>query len=318
MALRWTAALLIGVAFLPAPACGSTASDIAALRKDVQTRKGIARRRAARKLIAMGAPAKAAILELAKSDDIVIRRAALRRVIDISGAEALPVLTAALADPSPLVRAVVVEELIGMKPRTPAVKAALMQATQDKDTAVRKAAASAFWTFRRNVVPLRKRPGWDHAIEVIAKKALPTTGWKFRADPSRVGHVRNWFGPKLDEKDWHAITIDKFWHDALPKKVGKHEGIGWYRTVVTFPAKPKAEFNEVVLHFEAVDESTWLWVNGKYAGVHDMGPGGWRTPFDVDIGPFVKWGQPNHIAVRVLNTAGAGGIYKPVEFQVLK
>jgi len=104
----------------------------------------------------------------------------------------------------------------------------------------------------------------------------------------------------------------------LPEKVGRFMGIGWYRTTVTFPQKPEGTINQVVLRFEAVDESTWLWINGEYAGVHDIGPAGWRTPFDLDITPFVKWGQPNHLAVRVLNTAGAGGIYKPVEFQVLR
>ena len=318
MALRLIAGLWVALVFLPAPVRGSTASDITALRKDVRTRKGIARRRAARKLIAMGAPAKAAILELTRADDVIIRRAALRRVIDVCPTDALSVLTAALSDPNPLVRVVAVEELVAVKPRTKEVEAALMRATQDRDTAVRKAAASAFWTFHRHVVPLRRRPGWDHAIEVIANKPLPTTGWKFRTDPSRVGHVRHWFDPKLDEKGWHDIVSGMFWHDALPKKVGQYEGIAWYRTVVTFPAKPKGEFNEVVLHFEAVDESTWLWINGQYAGMHDIGPGGWRTPFDIDVGPFVEWGQPNHIAVRVLNTAGAGGIYKPAEIQVLK
>ena len=318
MTLRLIAGLWVAFVLLPAPARGSAASDIATLQKAVQTRKGIARRRAARQLVALGVPAKAAIVALTQVDDVVIRRMALRRVIDVCGAGALPVLEQALADASPLVRVVAVEELVALKPRTKQVEAVLLRATQDRDTAVRKAAASAFWTFRRHVVPLRKRPGWDHAIEVIAKKTLPTSGWKFRPDPSRVGHVRNWFAPKLDEKDWHTIETGKFWHDALPKKVGQYEGIGWYRTVVTLPQKPKGEFNEVVLHFEAVDESTWLWINGTYAGLHDIGPGGWRTPFDIDIGPLVKWGQPNQITVRILNTAGAGGIYKAVEFQVLK
>ena len=109
-----------------------------------------------------------------------------------------------------------------------------------------------------------------------------------------------------------------FWHDACPEKVGRYVGLGWYRTTVTFPDKPAGTINEAVLHFEAVDESTWVWINGEYAGVHDIGPAGWRTPFDMDITPFVKWGGANQITVRVLNTAGAGGIYEPVEFQVLK
>ena len=293
-------------------------AKIAALKKGLRSEKTIARRRAARRLLAMGEAAKPAILELARSEDVVVRRAALHRIHGLLGAKALPVLARALDDPSPLVRVVAVEELLAMEPRSEEVKQSLTRATHDEDTAVRKMAAEAFWTFQRNVVPLRKRPGWDHAIEVISRLPLPKTGWKFRADPSRDGHVRKWFEPGLDQADWIDIETEVFWHDALPEKVGRYLGIGWYRTTVTFPPKPEGTINEVVLRFEAVDESTWLWLNGEYAGVHDVGPNGWRTTFDIEITPFVKWGSPNQITVRVLNTAGAGGIYKPVEFQVLK
>ncbi|MCK5804928.1 MAG: hypothetical protein KAI66_18975 [Lentisphaeria bacterium] len=295
--------------------CGG---DTAALMKTATEGKGVARRRAARKIIAMGAVAKAEIITLTEADDIVIKRAALRRVVDIFGPGALPALKRALADSSALVRLVAAEELVNAKPRSKAVRGLLMAATKDKDLAVRQVAASAFWSFHRDVVPLRKRADWDHAIEVVARKPLPVTGWMFRTDPGQLGHVDGWFGPRLDETRWHAIEVGKFWHDALPKKVGHFEGIGWYRTTVLFPEKPAGEFHQVVLHFEANDESTWVWLNGTYAGQHDIGPSGWRTPCDIEIGPFVKWGQPNQITVRILNTAGAGGIWKPAEFQVLK
>lgn len=308
---------MLGAA-LAAPPPDGLQQAINALRNRLSSPAALERRRAARKLLAIGAPAKAAILELAKSDDVVVKRAALRRVHELFAGAALPVLKSALADPNPLVRLVAAEELLAMAPRTDEVTQALLQATRDEDTAVRKTAASAFWTFHRDVVALRKRLGWDHAIEVIARLPLPKTGWTFHTDPSRYGHVHKWFDPELDESDWVDIETEVFWHDACPQKVGRYVGIGWYRTTVTFPGKPDGTINEAVLRFDAVDESTWLWINGEYAGVHDLGPDGWRTTFDIDITPFVKWNQPNQITVRVLNTAGAGGIYKPVEFQVLR
>ena len=311
-------ALLAAATALAAPSPAGAPAQIEALKKTAKSRKMIERRRAARRLLAMGTPAKAAILELSHSDDVVIKRAALRRLHEFLGAKALPAMRAALSDPRPLVRIVAVEELLAMKPRTEEVSALLTQAVRDEDTAVRKTAAHAFWTFHRKVVPLRKRPGWDHAIEVIARMRLPKTGWKFRVDPSRCGHVRRWFDSKLDEQDWLDIETEKFWHDARPEKIGRYLGIGWYRTVVTLPQKPEGAMNEAVLRFDAVDESTWLWINGEYAGMHDIGPNGWRTTFDIEVTPFVRWGKPNQITVRILNTAGAGGIYKPVEFQVLR
>jgi hypothetical protein len=239
----------------------------------------------------------------------------LRSLLDV---KAVTLYREALRDPSPLVRIVAVEELRAYQPRTVEITDALMQATRDADNEVRKLAAGTFWTFHRDYTPLRTRPNWDHAIEVIARQPLPTAGWRFRADPGQVGHVQKWFAPELDETGWHDIVIGKWWHDALPDKVGHFQGIAWYRIEFTAPEKPKGDFSEAVLRFEAVDESTWVWVNGQYAGEHDQGTEGWNVPFDIEIGAFITWGKPNQISVRVLNVAGAGGIYKPVEFQVLK
>jgi len=291
---------------------------VAELQKEVAAKTGLARRQAARGLMALGKEATPAILALAKDEDVVIRRNAvrlLRRLLDV---RAIAWYKDALQDPSPLVRMVAVEELMAYQPRTQEVTDALLRATGDVDNEVRKLAAGAFWTFRRDHIPLRKRPNWDHAIEVVACQPLPTTGWRFRTDPGRVGHVQRWFAPEIDGAAWHDIVIGKWWHDALPDKVGHFEGIAWYRLEFTAPRKPEVDFHEAVLRFTAVDESTWVWVNGQYAGEHDLGTSGWNVPFDIEVGAFLRWGQPNQITVRVLNTAGAGGIYKPVEFQVLK
>ena len=76
--------------------------------------------------------------------------------------------------------------------------------------------------------------------------------------------------------------------------------------------------NAVELHFESVDECAWVWLNGVYIGQHDLGTSGWQTPFSLDITKEVKWDAENVIVVRILDTAGAGGIYKPVHLQVLE
>lgn len=222
VSLRTCVVVLCSGILATGSASGGAPEQIAVLRRAVKSGKMIERRRAARRLLALGEPAQDAILELARSSDVVIKRAALRRVHGLRGAKALPVLKAALSDPRPLVRIVAAEELLAMRPRTEEISALLSQAVRDEDTAVRKTAAAAFWTFHRNVVPLRKRPGWDHAIEMIARMRLPKTGWEFRADPSRCGHVRKWFDPGLDERDWLDIETGKFWHDARPEKIGRY------------------------------------------------------------------------------------------------
>ena len=75
---------------------------------------------------------------------------------------------------------------------------------------------------------------------------------------------------------------------------------------------------DVQLDFQAVDESTWVWINGEYAGEHDLGPDGWQKPFRIDATGQLNWGGRNQLTVRVLNTAMAGGIWKPVSVVVLE
>jgi hypothetical protein len=67
-----------------------------------------------------------------------------------------------------------------------------------------------------------------------------------------------------------------------------------------------------------VDESAWVWLNGEFAGEHDQGPSGWDTPFRLDVTDGLNWGGANQLTVRVLNSAMAGGIWKPVSIVILE
>ncbi len=72
------------------------------------------------------------------------------------------------------------------------------------------------------------------------------------------------------------------------------------------------------MHFRGVDEQGWVWINGEYAGEHEMGPSGWNVPFSLDVTGLVEWGETNHITVRAENTRAAGGIWRPVTIDFLK
>ena len=72
------------------------------------------------------------------------------------------------------------------------------------------------------------------------------------------------------------------------------------------------------IHFGAVDEAAWVWLNGKYIGQHDVGLAGWNKPFNLDITQEIQWGAENQLTVRVEDTAHAGGIWKPVSIEILK
>ena len=95
-----------------------------------------------------------------------------------------------------------------------------------------------------------------------------------------------------------------------------YTGVTWYRRTFDLPEAP--ENFAVDIAFGGVDESTWLWVNGEYAGDHDIGPGGWNVPFRRDVTQLLRWGETNHITVRAMNTAHGGGIWKPIDIEVLQ
>ncbi|MFA6929469.1 MAG: HEAT repeat domain-containing protein [Lentisphaeria bacterium] len=288
------------------------------LERDFTTTSGLRRRQIAREIMTYGQEAREQIIKLTRDPDMVIRRNATLQLSRVLGEDAIPLFQERLCDDSPLVRLTAVEQLMSYQPRTEAILAVLRKAVEDSDNEVRKKAASVFWVFHRDYVTLRQRPEWDHAIEIINKQVLPIKGWRFRTDPSCAGHLGKWFTSDLNASTWDPIEIGKWWNTALPDKVANYEGIAWYRISFTAPSKPTTPYNEAVLHFEAVDESTWVWINGHFAGEHDLGTTGWNIPFDIEVGSFLLWGQTNQLTVRVGNAAGAGGIYKPVELQILK
>ncbi len=55
----------------------------------------------------------------------------------------------------------------------------------------------------------------------------------------------------------------------------------------------------------------WVWVNGRYAG-HKPHKLWWSHPhhFELDVTDLIKPGQKNTVAIRVLNDAEIGGLFR--------
>jgi len=140
--------------------------------------------------------------------------------------------------------------------------------------------------------------------------------WKFAADPKDVGVSQEWFGVGFDDKDWAAARHDlgKGWEG---QGFAGYTGIGWYRQTLEIPAELGKR--HLYLHFDAVDEEAWVYINGRPAFEHTCASTGlgtaqiWSMPFAFDARAHLKPGADNAIAVRVSNVYGAGGIYAPVQ-----
>lgn len=165
-------------------------------------------------------------------------------------------------------------------------------------------------------------PVWDRSLLTALKQPGErlTGPWKFHFDETKQGLAQGWQQPDCADTAWSDITTNSAWEQqpvgkAWEKAHGQgYDGLAWYRT--RFSLKPAQPGERVSLTFGAVDEACAVWVNGQQVleRVYDAAknPNSWTEAFEVDVTPFVRYDQPNVLAVRVEDNSGAGGIWRPV------
>lgn len=143
---------------------------------------------------------------------------------------------------------------------------------------------------------------------------LPLDGWLFKADPKRVGVEQGYFKPSYPTKDFARIRVGAFWDDQGYKGLGA----GWYRLAYQCPDLPAGK--RVYLHFESVDETACLYIDGKRVAWYDTAHPNltWKSPFLLDVTGSLNSGGTHLLAIRVGNESGLGGIYRPVSVMVEK
>jgi len=290
--------------------------SLAALRSAPSSLPPLIRRAAVRTMARKGEEAIPLLKDFALKDpDALTRRTAIRLLSPLlSESERAPFLAEVYGDKDEQVRTAALEEAAAMSPRPEGVEELLRKAQHDPSTLVSQTALQALWTFNAEVQSARERPEFrDHQLEVIASIPLGEKPWRFQTDPREVGHLENWMAKDLDESDWHSIGIAKPWQDFGHQ----YNGVAWYRCLFDLPRQPAGDAADLV--FQAVDESAWVWLNGRFLGGHDIGPEGFNTPFATDTQAQLKWGGENVLVVRVRKPGGAhAGIWKPVQIEVLK
>ena len=143
---------------------------------------------------------------------------------------------------------------------------------------------------------------------------LPLHGWLFKADPEEVGVEKGYFKPACPVHDFSPIRVGKDW-DAQGHP---HLEQGWYRLEYQCPQLPEGK--RVYLLFEAVDESAWLYIDGKLVAWYDTAHPqlSWDKPFLLEVTGNLKSRSEHLLALMVHNEIGAGGIYKPISVLVEK
>jgi len=141
--------------------------------------------------------------------------------------------------------------------------------------------------------PLPPKPSFDMDI---------STQWRFAMDPNDQGMRQQWFAVGYDDHAWKPIRTDQSWQkQGYPD----YQGIGWYRSRFSLPEKlPGALY----LYLGEVGQRYRLFVNGKEVE-HTRVPWPQRLTY-ADIRPYVRAGQSNDIALRIVPGEQGGGIFR--------
>jgi len=156
--------------------------------------------------------------------------------------------------------------------------------------------------------------------------ALPSE-LRFKIDPDNVGTKEKWFSlsSKDISKTWiDFIDITNNWEEGkgnlsteLKSKLKKYDGIAWYYLKLD---KNKLKFGKKhYLLFGAVDESCWIYVNGKLAGKHlFVHEDDWKQPFKIRIDQYLIKDEDSDIFIKVEDKSRAGGIWKRIALGIEK
>ena len=143
--------------------------------------------------------------------------------------------------------------------------------------------------------------------------------WYFKADPQGVGEKEKWETLSYKNyRNWPLFRVDTQWEtqknipEAVKTQMQNYNGFGYYARHVRI--NPAWKGKKVYLVFGAVDESAWVWVNGKFSGKRIYAKeDDWKSPFSIEITDQIDWSKKlQNIIVRVEDKAGSGGIWRPI------
>jgi beta-galactosidase len=138
--------------------------------------------------------------------------------------------------------------------------------------------------------------------------------WQFKVAPNPASAPERFYEPGFDASGWDAITVPGNWQvqglgrdydppmycnvqypfpiDDLPRVPEDDNPTGSYRRTFTLPEEWAGR--QIFLHFEGVDSTFHVWVNGELVGYSQDS----RLPAEFNVTPYVRPGE-NTLAVRV-------------------
>jgi hypothetical protein len=148
----------------------------------------------------------------------------------------------------------------------------------------------------------------------LTEKRIELPVWRFRTDAKDEGRAANWHDPATDvaTADWRDLKANSHWENQ-GEDLKHYTGVAWYRVDVAVPADWQGLDARAV--FEGVDDSFEAWLDG--APIGRFGDPATRTTVWLErqvaeLGTRLRAGATNTFVLRVVDHAGAGGLWKPV------
>ena len=131
--------------------------------------------------------------------------------------------------------------------------------------------------------------------------------WYTKNDPGSADGA-NWEKAEADASAWKTMALPNAWESAgLPD----YDGVVWFRKEITLPDSFAGK--AAMLHLGPIDDRDTTWVNGVKVGAEEV----YNAERNYKIPAGVLKPGKNTIAVRVLDTGGAGGLYgKPEQMSL--
>jgi autotransporter-associated beta strand protein len=98
-----------------------------------------------------------------------------------------------------------------------------------------------------------------------------------------------------------GVILVPFPMESALSGVMQYYAFSWYRRQFTVP--PEWSGQRILLHFEAVDWRSQIYINGQSVGIHTGG----YDPFSYDITPFLSTSGPQELIVRIYSPVDSGG-----------
>lgn len=144
---------------------------------------------------------------------------------------------------------------------------------------------TAFVTAQSIPLPEHPRPDFERTLWQNLNGV-----WSFEFDSLDHGIKANW--PAGNTGFSHRINVPFPWGSPLSGVKDKAD-IAWYRRTVTIPGEWKDK--RTFLTIGACDWKTTVWLDGHLLGEHQGG----YTPFSFELTPYVVYGKPQNLVVRV-------------------